>query len=373
MKSKKIIFFSINMHGGGAERQILQLLRYWPDRESLPILVLMENQGVFLSSLPEYVRIVTLSQRMPELFLLKVLWFVFTLVRFLKLLVREKPQTVLTFLWQSALSAAIANFFSLQKVRLVWSVQDDLDFELKTKQFGLLRRLIVHKFLVKATNYFVPISRGIASQLTALKVADDKMQWIPNSVDLTELSSLHSRQSIVLSKKFSIRIITAGRLVTQKGFDVLLDAFRQLNDLPVELIILGTGPGRNDLEKIASEMSVRNKVNFPGFSADIYAWFKSADIFVSSSRWESFGLVILEAMACGLPVVCTDTDGARDLVFPGKNGLLVPREDGSALSDALRQVVLNAELRLRMGDESRYLAADFSAEKVVQKYYQVLA
>ena len=142
----------------------------------------------------------------------------------------------------------------------------------------------------------------------------------------------------------------------------------KIDDLPVELIIVGEGSLMDSLVMQRDKMGLKNKIHFPGKVKDVAAWYKSSDIFVSTSECESFGMVILEAMAWSLPVVATDTDSATDLVKNNVNGLIVPREDENALAYALQRLINDKERRTEMGREGRKIAAAYDAKLITREY-----
>lgn len=164
------------------------------------------------------------------------------------------------------------------------------------------------------------------------------------------------------------RLVAVGRLVPQKGFDLLLEAFATVaRDFPAwELVIWGEGAERGRLERQRDALGLRDRVRLPGVTGRPGLWVEDADAFVLSSRYEGWGIVLLEAMAAGLPVVSFDCEwGPRDMVEDGVDGLIVPREDVAALARALAAVAGDAGLRERLGAAARASARRFTPERVV--------
>jgi len=157
-------------------------------------------------------------------------------------------------------------------------------------------------------------------------------------------------------------VLYVGRLSREKGVSSLLQAFQHIqNTLPTTwdrvptLVIVGDGPERSSLEKLAATLGLQGKVRFAGMvpHAQLPSFFAGAGVVVVPSLHESYGRVIVEAMAFGRAVVATDTDGARDLIQDGETGLVVPIQDAAALADQIRYLLSNPQVAQRMGEAAR--------------------
>lgn len=165
-------------------------------------------------------------------------------------------------------------------------------------------------------------------------------------------------------------LVACGRLHEQKGYPVLLAALAQLQEHePVHLWIVGQGPERARLERLARKLGLRERVWFAGFQPNPYPFMAAADAFVLSSLYEGFGNVLVEAMACGVPVVSSDCPyGPAEIIEHEINGLLTPVGDAPALAAALRRLLDDRALsdRLRAAGQRRALA--FSDQVVAARY-----
>jgi glycosyltransferase involved in cell wall biosynthesis len=173
-----------------------------------------------------------------------------------------------------------------------------------------------------------------------------------------------------------VNLLCVGRLIERKGQHHLLRAFADLctsSDRPLRLILAGTGDAEKALQQLAADLGVAERVNFIGFVArnDMQTIYPQADIFVLPSQNEGMSIALLEAMASGLPVVVTDTGGTAELVQEGLNGYIVPWADVSKLTEALTKLVVNQEIRQRMGHESRRIAARFSWPAITRAYLEL--
>jgi glycosyltransferase involved in cell wall biosynthesis len=165
-------------------------------------------------------------------------------------------------------------------------------------------------------------------------------------------------------------ILAAGRLTRQKDFPTLLRAFAQLvRRTEARLIVIGEGEERDTVERLVEELGIADRVALPGFVANPYAWMKGARLFVLSSRWEGFGNVLAEALACGTPVVATDCpSGPRDILAGGTFGRLVPVGDVVALAKAMEEA-LDAPV-----DEGELTARgmEFTVERIAPRYQALI-
>jgi glycosyltransferase involved in cell wall biosynthesis len=175
-----------------------------------------------------------------------------------------------------------------------------------------------------------------------------------------------------------IIIGTVKKLTSKYGIDVLIKAFNELitsvqNNSPetvgkLKLVIAGKGPDKQKLEKLVHKLGLDNKVTFLGFidHAKVPDLLNTFDVYVALSRddSESFGVAILEANSCGVPVVVTDADGPYEVTIEGETGFIVPKENVELAADALEKLVLNKNLRQRMGEEGRkHVLKNYSWER----------
>jgi len=145
------------------------------------------------------------------------------------------------------------------------------------------------------------------------------------------------------------------RLVPQKGIDVALEALARIRPShpDIHLVVLGEGPERARLEQQAAALGLTEAVWLPGRTGDVAAWLARSELLVHPARWEGFGICLLEAMLAGLPVVATAVSSVPEIVADGETGLLVPRDDATALAEAL-SVLLDDPARARqLGEAGR--------------------
>lgn len=312
---------------------------------------------------------------MPSGWLAKTVWAL-RLVPSLRHFLRQHPyDAVLTFLWLPTVLAALSLSRQQSCPLLVWSVQSDLGQGFRWSWDGWLRRWLVRAVLPKRVDHFVVPSHGIQQRTQQLlSMPSEKLTVIPNSIDLARITELARAQDDCVPKQRKARIVTVGRLHPAKGMDVLLKAvaIAKQTATDLECYILGDGPERAGLMRLASKLGLNGCVCFAGYTCNPYAWLATADMFVSASWWETFGVAIAEAMALGLPVIATATDGAQDIISDGVDGILVPVGDAQALADSITDLVRNPSLRQRLGEKAQRKSQRFDAPLIAQSYTGLL-
>jgi glycosyltransferase involved in cell wall biosynthesis len=218
---------------------------------------------------------------------------------------------------------------------------------LSTVQRAILRRL------ARDAERVVAVSEAVAATIVALGVPRDRITVIPNGIDIGPFQCAYD--TVAVRAAYDIHgptplIVAIGRLSHEKGFDVLLQAYRQVHAaIPdARLIIAGDGVEAAALKALAPE-----DVRFAGRIENVVPLLQAADIVALPSRLEGQGIVALEAMAAGRPVIASRIGGLMETVVEGETGLLVPAEDATALADGLSKLIASADLRARLGGAGR--------------------
>jgi glycosyltransferase involved in cell wall biosynthesis len=165
-------------------------------------------------------------------------------------------------------------------------------------------------------------------------------------------------------------IVSVGRLAPQKGHDVLLRAFAAVSREHPQwtLTIAGEGPERQALSALAAELGISDRVRLVGTVPEPGELLVASDFFVMASRYEGFPNALLEAMACGLPVISTRSVGAQEIVTDGHDGLLTPIDDEAALADAMRRLIEDPQLRAHLGRNGAEVSERYSLERIVERW-----
>jgi glycosyltransferase involved in cell wall biosynthesis len=238
-----------------------------------------------------------------------------------------------------------------------------------------LRKLVALRF----ADYLMPLNSDDVKRITTkYKISNSKVTLIPNGVDTSFFKPMNKRKArnALGFEEGSLHVLTVARLEHAKGIDILLRAFAKAvqSGLKVRLVVLGDGPERANLESLANALGVRKLVSFTGFVPNELTpcYYNAADIFVLPSREETFGIVLLEAMACSLPVVGSKVGGIKDIIRHAVNGFLFNVEDYEALAFTLFKLLNDEELRRNLGVRARRMAEEeYDNEKIYLKLLKV--
>ena len=243
---------------------------------------------------------------------------------------------------------------------------------------------LVDRFIYSRYARVVTVSQEVCNTLTAwLPGYAKKIAVIPNAVDPARFEAAPAqvqqlRQNLGLGDREKI-VLYAGRMEHPKGVDVLLEAVSHLNsgDLPMKVLIAGSGPLRPMLEQQAADLHLNGKVAFLGVRQDIPLLLNLADLAVLPSRWEGLPMVLLEAMAAKTALVATAVGGIPDVIEHEVSGWLVPPEEPLALARAIEHLLRADHLRQQLREKAfQRLCARYSPEAAISKlltiYHQLL-
>jgi glycosyltransferase involved in cell wall biosynthesis len=363
-KYPKIAFFIRNLDGGGAQKVILNLIKGLVKLGIVPDLVLTQVNGPFLHLIPKGVRIINLNSK-------QVLPATIPLSRYLK---QEKPSVLVANINNSNVAAVMARMLSSASTRLLLVEHSTFSFDrtifpLKSK--FLLP--ILMRCLYPRADTVIAVSNGVAYDLeTELCFKQGLVKTIYNPIVDDE---------IVAKAKEPLEhpwfqtgqppvFLTAGRLELQKNISDLIRAFAHLRTKrSARLLILGKGSLQSQLKSLAEELGVGSDVSIPGFIANPYAYMSRSAAFVLSSIYEGLPTVLVEAMACGCPVVSTDCPhGPAEILQDNKYGLLVPVHNPIALAEAMQKILDNPTSQQLLAERTK----DFTVDQVVKKYLETM-
>jgi glycosyltransferase involved in cell wall biosynthesis len=285
------------------------------------------------------------------------------------------PDVLHLHLEASTLVGALAALSLAPRPLLVASVAND-----PYRQIGFHRW--AGRRLARSMDLHITHSRGIRdSVLRAYAGRPRRVEVVSLGIDLDRFRrDLADPTRVAGYRGGAAPVVGAiGRLVPQKAMHVLIAATPALLEAhpALRVLIVGDGPLRADLEAQAARLGVAHAVRFAGYQDDVVSAYAAMDVFVLPSRDEGFGLVFLEAMAVGVPVVGTRVIGSEDAVEDGVTGLLVPYADPAALAAAVRGILASPDLAGRLRDTAaervrRVYSREQCAARVEELYRELL-
>ncbi len=354
----RVVFAVGSLAGGGSEKQVLRILQHLDRTRFRPFLYLIQREGELLERLPDDVpvRAYWSERRAPP-----VNWpgrLHTSQVRHLQQVLVDWQADVLydRTLPMALVTGPAAARAGVPRVSVVVS-DPQQDFAASAGRFKLLKQRLLRRAYHQAA-CVVAVSEGVRrSVLQRYRLAPERVVVLPNLYDFDEMDRLAEQPTVRLAPGH-LHVVAVGRLQAEKGFDVLLRAFQHLQaaalPAPVQLHLLGSGPDEPHLKQLAGELGLADRVHFHGFQHNPYGFLRQASVFCLSSRYEGFPNVLVEALACGTPVVATDCpSGPREILADGRFGQLVPVDDAPALAKALAGVLTDAERARAVAAEAR--------------------
>ena len=359
---RPITFFIPALNGGGAQRVIVNLANSILIITKHPVhIVLASAQGEFLEEVSKEVKIIDLGTGRASR-------SIFALAKYLK---KEKPIVLCSTLNYANVCASISWHLAWKPCRLVLRESNVV----RQPQGYWLERVHCYttQFLMRLfycrANRVVALGKGVAATLLERRICKpENIEIIGNPV-IVDSSTADDVNDLGLSQSWRDRYIVAvGRLAWAKGFDVLIESFANVKDTNFDLVILGEGDLRAELESQVEKFGVSDRVYLPGFVKKPYSVIERAQLFILPSRWEGLPNALLEAMSLGVPVVSTRCPGeAASVVLDGKLGHLVPPDDPEALAVAITEALVSPR---GTKEERMNRASDFAALSIARQYLE---
>ena len=370
MKKKRLLFFIGALHGGGAERVLIHLLKNLNRKKYELILVVNRDEGQLLRLVPEDVELIVrakIRENVPAL-----TDRIFGLPRIIK---NKQADLVVSFLTGANRSLMRSRFLVQRGIKFVVR-EGNNPLHINTLSSNGFWRLITRlevKYLYPMADRMITSSQGVKDEfVNEWGFKSDLISEIHNPVDIEKINLMIMEEvDLPWEKDISVKwLIAAGRLTEQKGFDDLIDIFIKVRKvINVRLMILGEGELKDHIEKRILSENLYGEVYMAGFVSNPWKYMKLSDLYLSTSKWEGFHLTIAEAMACGTVPVVTDCDfGPSEIIDDGVNGRLLPVGDVNAMSDAIIELLENENQRKRMSEKAIIRAYDFDTSKIIKQY-----
>jgi glycosyltransferase involved in cell wall biosynthesis len=356
-EQKRIDVYLPDFAGGGIERMHLQLAPFFSKAGFRHRFLVDQAEGELRDSVPASSEVHVLNGRGQARALA-------ALIGYFK---KDAPDLLILNLEHQFVTATLAASISRSRHRTVACQHISLAHRIRA---GGNKHKLIRPLLPKAlssVDQVVAVSNGVADELrTFAPRTRDKLRTIYNGAFLENFGKPIARE---LSPGEPIRVLSVGRLTGQKNHELLLRAFQRSTFRRASVLtILGEGPEREALTRLAVDLGIADRVHLPGFVSEPVRYFAEADLFVHSADFEGFGNVLVEALAAGVRVVSTDCPfGPGEILDGGRYGWLCPVGDVTALARAMTEAVESpvdtATLKRR--------AAKFSVEACAAAYVTV--
>jgi len=385
MNKKKIAIFIVSLYGGGAERVVSILLNHFENSFDIHLVLL---QPIIEYDIPAGQKITVLDKSPSNNSFSNILKIPFLAFRYYRFLCKNNITTSFSFLNRPNFIAGFLKIFGW-KGKVIISERTFTSEYYTTKSAGeRIGRWLVEKLYPKA-DLIVCNSKSIEKDLREIFKVQTNYSIIYNPINLTQVN-----ESIAYNKKFEnnttrpFTFITIGRLSQIKNHKLFIDAASLLTDFDFRVQIVGKGELKKILEDYIILTSMQERITLINHSSDPIKYLIMADCFVLTSNFEGFPNVLLEALACNLPVISTDCKGGvRELLAPSISidtpaanneimyvdyGLLVPVDNAEILAEAMRSMYNNTVLQQTYRAKNHHRAKDFDTSVIMDSFKNLL-
>jgi glycosyltransferase involved in cell wall biosynthesis len=385
---KKIIFLIPTLGVGGGERVVSELSLNLPDSIEKAI-VLFKNEV----SYPYKGRIISLNLSFSKNPLLKIYYFLTGLFRLKKIIQEENPDYIISL-------GKLPNFMNILASKKALVRADNFMSASTSSDFGGRIYGIVIKLFFNKSLKVISVSKRSAKDLVEnFGIEEKKIKVIYNPLNVKEIQHLTLEPLEVEYQEIFKKavIITVGRLMKQKSQWYLIRAFKGVKDKVPEaqLVILGTGKLESELKHITRDLGLERDIHFLSWQQNPFKFLARARAFVLSSLWEGLPYVLLEAMACGLPIISADCkSGPREILAPETNitdkakdieyaeyGILTPPFSGKkhkateplerseeTLKEAMIKILIDEKLANNLARKSKQRIEDFDIKNIIKEW-----
>lgn len=289
-----------------------------------------------------------------------------------KLRSRSYDVYIIASITESTVFSVLLTWFTAKlrrKPLIFWSEFVETDYH--AENYPLKRRIgdIYRRRIAKDADRCIAFSKMNEQHLLNLGVDEEKIIRTAQIMPVEQMANVDDVDESGIKNTERTTVLSLCYLRQNKGISELVRAFKKLNPDDAELIIAGDGPQMQHLQELASGIE---NIRFTGYieepkKARIY---DASDVFVLPTKWDSWGLVVNEAMYHGLPVITTESAGSKELI--DGNGFVVEPGDVSALEEALDRLLADAELRIEMGERSKEIIKQYDTELLVSAFRQAI-
>ncbi|RLM42580.1 glycosyltransferase [Haloarcula sp. Atlit-47R] len=365
----EVVVFLPALEIGGVERMTLNLAEEFLNRGIDVTIVLARDAGELMNEVPESISLKILDAPDPTRFSL-----LSAVPSLSKYLFHKEPDVLLSFMKHANITSLLAQKMSMIDTTVIIGERNHLSKALENEPW---RREIAFQNLMKmlypSADHIIATSVGVAEDIESYLNKPLPVSTVYNPVVTPELKkkSKEDPDHEWFDDPDVPVVLSAARLHPQKDFQTLIKAFSLVDDrFDARLLILGEGKERDDLESLIQDLDLESKTDLPGVVENPFPYMANSSVFVLSSVWEGFGNVLVEAMACGCPIVSTDCpSGPSEILDGGTYGELVPVGSPELLSDAIEESLSNPIDETKI----RARADNFSVDSIADEYLNIIS
>ena len=368
--SPVVSLFVPSMGGvGGVERIVVNLSKGLVERGYEVEVASCDFDGPLVAELPPEAS----RSRLPRVDVpaAPVLGTIPGLVAYLR---RRRPHTLISFMNQVNVVALLSRRLARVETRLIISDHNNPRLLIDERNPVYRKDRLIYraaKYIYPWADGIVAVSEGVAEDLA--DVADIDRSRITTIYNPVVSDSLREQMTEPCDHEWinddETRVLLGAKPEAQKNLSLLVRALSRIEDEDVRLVIVGTGEQSDLLETLSRDLGIEDRVDVRGYVENIYAYMSRADVFALSSHWEGLPTILIEALACGCPVVSTDCpSGPREILNDGEFGRLVPVDDEAALAGAIRSVLESPPDRERLYRR----AEDFGVRTATDQYERLI-
>jgi N-acetylgalactosamine-N,N'-diacetylbacillosaminyl-diphospho-undecaprenol 4-alpha-N-acetylgalactosaminyltransferase len=369
MGTKNILFFIPTMQKGGAERVVSILLNHLSNNPNIACYLVMMEDGIAYD-LPENIKPIVLSKRSKS-GLRKLLELPFVAYQVAKFTKQHKIDTIVSFLYRPNYINILTRYFGFKGKKII-NIRSTTSRYLNEGLLGKINLFLIRQLFNKA-DLIVSNSEGVKEDLNDLMPIYTKHISIPNPIDIEKIQELaNSSEGIVKNIDKNINyIISVGRLISLKRNKDLLLAFsmihEQLDD--TKLLFLGDGELKEELIQYSKDLMIADKVLFMGNVDNPFYYLKKSKLFVMTSELEGFPNVLIEAMACELPVISSNCkSGPAEILGNDEYGLLYKVGNTNDLAQKISKILSDNDLQKKLSKQAFKRASNYSLDKIIPQF-----
>jgi N-acetylgalactosamine-N,N'-diacetylbacillosaminyl-diphospho-undecaprenol 4-alpha-N-acetylgalactosaminyltransferase len=382
MSKKNLSILIYSLAGGGAERVVSILLNELQDKYDIT-LVLMRNKIDY--DIPKSIKVLFLEDSNPvESGVKKLLKLPLLGLKYKKFCKDNNIDISLTFMNRPSYVAIFSKIFGNRVYNIISERSTPSMMYRDDNILSKISKILIKKLYPKADLIIANAEGNRIDLIDNFGIAESKVITIPNLFDLEKIEK-NSNEFVTNINFNRFTFITVGRLDEGKNHKLMINAFSKLEDVSTQLIILGEGINREALERQIIELKLMKRVFLVGFDNNPYKYFSKSDIFLFTSRYEGFPNVLVEALACGLPVISTDCkSGPREILAPSLDvyfqlqkgielveyGVLTPVDREEDFLESMNLLCKNKIIRDKYRNRAKDRAKSFDKESIVNHFIE---